>query len=281
MTDLSHLPTEAINPATADLSNLPTLQALELINDEDRKVAPAVRLVIGDIAAAVDQIAERISQRGGRLFYIGAGTSGRLGVVDASECPPTFGTPPELVQGIMAGGYEAIYKSKEKAEDNPEAGADALRERGVTANDSVIGLAASGRTPFVIGALQYAREIGAFTAVITVNPDAAMKPHCDVFIAPVVGPEAITGSTRMKAGTAQKLVLNMISTGVMLRIGRVQGNLMTNLQPTCAKLEDRAQRLVMHLAQVDAEAAQRALDACEGNVQRAVAYLAVSPRSVA
>jgi N-acetylmuramic acid 6-phosphate etherase len=272
MSDLSHLPTEAVNPLTAELSRLPTLQALELINDEDQKVAPAVRLVLSEVASAVDAIAERMIE-GGRLFYIGAGTSGRLGIVDASECPPTFGTPPELVQGIIAGGPEAMFSSREGAEDVPEAGADALRERGLTEADSVVGLAASGRTPFVLGALQYAREMGALTVGITVNPDAAMKPLCDIFIAPLVGPEAIAGSTRMKSGTAQKLVLNMISTGIMLRLGRVDGNLMTDMRPLCGKLEDRAQRLVMSLAHVDAPSAQAALDACNGNVREAVQYL--------
>lgn len=273
MNDLSNLPTEAINPLTAELSRLPTREALVLINDEDHKVAPAVRLVIDDIARAVDGVAQRMQSRSGRLFYIGAGTSGRLGVVDASECPPTFGTPPELVQGIMAGGPEAIYKSREKAEDIAEEGAAALRERGLTANDSVVGIAASGRTPFVIGALQYARELGALTIGLTTNPEAAMKPHCDVFIAPFVGPEAITGSTRMKSGTAQKLVLNMLSTGVMLRIGKVEGNLMVNLQPSCDKLVERARRLVMHISGSDAATAQDALDNNGGNVERAVEYL--------
>ncbi|MBV9868321.1 MAG: N-acetylmuramic acid 6-phosphate etherase [Abitibacteriaceae bacterium] len=270
MTSLAHLPTEAVNAQTADLSRLPTREALELINDEDQKVALAVRLVLDEVAAVVDAVAQRILEQDGRLFYIGAGTSGRLGVVDASECPPTFGTPPELVQGIIAGGPQAMFVSQEGAEDVLEDGATALRERDLSAADAVIGIAASGRTPYVIGALQYAREAGAFTGGITVNPDAAIKPYCDVLIAPVVGPEAVAGSTRMKAGTAQKLVLNMISTGVMLRIGRVEGNLMTNLKPTCGKLVDRAQRLVMRLVSVDEETAQRALDASGGNVSRAV-----------
>jgi N-acetylmuramic acid 6-phosphate etherase len=273
MNDLSNLPTEAINPLTTELSRLPTREALELINDEDQKVAPAVRLVVDEIARAVDAVAERMQSRGGRLFYIGAGTSGRLGIVDASECPPTFGTPPELVQGIMAGGPEAIYKSREKAEDIAEEGAAALQERGLTANDAVVGIAASGRTPFVIGALQYAGEIGALTIGLTTNPEAALKPFCEIFIAPFVGPEPITGSTRMKSGTAQKLVLNMLSTGVMLRTGRVDGNLMVNLQPSCDKLVDRARRLVMHIVGVDAEAAQAALDASGGHVESAVAAL--------
>jgi N-acetylmuramic acid 6-phosphate etherase len=272
MADLSQLPTEAINEATRDLSRVSTREALQLINNEDRKVAEAVGLVLNAVAVAVDEIAERLSE-GGRLFYVGAGTSGRLGIVDASECPPTFGTPPELVQGIIAGGREAMFRSQEGAEDNPEDGAQSLRDKGLTSLDAVVGLAASGRTPFVIGALKYAQSIGTFTAGITVNPQAAMKPHCHVFIAPVVGPEALTGSTRMKAGTAQKLVLNMISTGVMLRLGRVEGNLMADVQPMCEKLVDRAQRLVMNLAGVDAEMARRVLDESGGNVRDAVARL--------
>jgi len=270
MENLANLPTEAANPATADLSRVSTRDALLLINDEDHKVAPSVRLVTDTIAEAVDAIAARM-QNGGRLFYIGAGTSGRLGVVDASECPPTFGTPPEWVQGIIAGGPEAVFRSMEGAEDDPAAGAQELRERNLNNNDCVIGIAASGRTPYVIGALEYARSINALTGGITVNPDASMKAYCDYFIAPVVGPEAVTGSTRMKAGTAQKLVLNMISTGVMLRLGRVEGNLMSDVQQWCGKLEDRAVRIVMQLANADAETAQRALAENNGDVRKATA----------
>lgn len=272
MENLSSLPTEAINDATRQLSALPTRDALLLINDEDHKVAPAVRLVVGEIALAVEAIAERLN-RGGRLFYSGAGTSGRLGVVDASECPPTFGTPPELVQGIIAGGREAVFRSQEGAEDSVENGARDLEAHRLTADDCVVGIAASGRTPYVLGALEYGRSLGCFTSGITVNPDAAMKPLCDVFIAPVVGPEALTGSTRMKAGTAQKLVLNMLSTGVMLRLGRVEGNLMADVRPLCGKLEDRARRLVMELSGADAGQAQAALEANGNNVRAAVAQL--------
>ncbi len=272
MTDLGQLPSEAVNPATTELSRLSTLEALQLINDEDQKVAPAVRRVLPQVAQVVDEVAGRMA-RGGRLFYIGAGTSGRLGAVDASECPPTFGTPPEWVQGILAGGREAMFESREGAEDEPEGGARALRECDLSVDDVVIGIAASGRTPFVLGALEYARQIGAFTAGITVNPGAAMAPLCDVLIAPEVGPEAVTGSTRMKAGTAQKLVLNMISTGAMLRAGRVDGNLMTYLRPSCGKLVDRAERLVMRLAEVDIETARAALDESGGDVEMAARIL--------
>lgn len=272
MENIANLPTEAINPATVNLSRVSTREALLLINDEDHKVAPAVRLVTDTIADAVDAIAERM-QNDGRLFYIGAGTSGRLGVVDASECPPTFGTPSEWVQGIIAGGPEAVFRSMEGAEDDPAGGAQELRERNLTHNDCVIGIAASGRTPYVLGALEYARSINALTGGITVNPDAPMKPLCDYFMAPAVGSEAVTGSTRMKAGTAQKLVLNMISTGVMLRLGRVEGNLMSDVQQWCGKLQDRAVRIVMELARVDAESAQRALDKNDGDVRKATESL--------
>jgi len=272
MADLSQLPTEAINEKTRELSRVSTRDAMLLINDEDHKVAPAVRLCVDEIARAVDEISSRM-QNGGRLFYIGAGTSGRLGVLDASECPPTFGTPHEMVQGIIAGGREAVFRSIENAEDQPAAGVLALREHGFTAADSLVGLAASGRTPYVIGALAHAREIGALTIGLTVNPDAAMKSHCDIFIAPLVGPEALTGSTRMKSGTAQKLVLNMISTGVMLRLGRVKGNLMTKVQAWCEKLVDRQIRLVMNLADVDSEMAKRALEANDGDVEMAAKNL--------
>jgi N-acetylmuramic acid 6-phosphate etherase len=270
--DLSHLPTEAINENTRDLSRVSTREAMLLINDEDQKVAPAVRECVDEIAQAVDEISARL-KNGGRLFYIGAGTSGRLGILDASECPPTFGTEPELVQGIIAGGIEAVFKSREGAEDEVEGGVVQLQERNFSAGDCLVGIAASGRTPYVIGALQYARELGALTVGITMNPNAAQKEHCDIFIAPQVGAEALTGSTRMKSGTAQKLVLNMISTGVMLRLGKVEGNLMTKVQAWCEKLVDRQERLVMNLAGVDSETARRALDENEGDVENAVKAL--------
>ena len=270
--NLSDLPTEAANAATAGLSELPTLEALKLINEEDQKVAVAVREVLAEVAKTIDAIAPRIAD-GGRLFYIGAGTSGRLGVVDASECPPTFGVSPELVQGIIAGGPDAVFRSKEGAEDSPEGGARDLQNAGVTRKDSVVGLAASGRTPYVLGALDWARQNGCFTAGVSVNPDGILKNHCDIYIAPAVGPEALTGSTRLKAGTAQKLILNMISTGVMLRLGRVQGNRMTHLKTSCDKLRDRARRLVMELSGADEGTAGAALERNGGDVERAVAAL--------
>ncbi|HEX9996270.1 MAG TPA: N-acetylmuramic acid 6-phosphate etherase [Abditibacterium sp.] len=244
--DLGHLISEQINEKTRDLSRVSTLEALQLINDEDQKVALAVREVLPQIALTIDQIAPKL-ENGGRLFYIGAGTSGRLGVVDASECPPTFGVPHEMVQGIIAGGREAVFKSQEGAEDIYENGARDLKSAGFSKNDCLVGLAASGRTPYILGALDYAREIGSFTAGISVNPHAEMEKHCEIFIGPVVGPEALAGSSRMKAGTAQKMVLNMISTGVMLRLGRVEGNLMTHLTPSCEKLVERQARIAAEL----------------------------------
>lgn len=269
---LADLPTEAINERTTQLSSLPTLDALRLMNEEDQSVPIAVGRVLEEVAQAVDAIAARM-KNGGRLFYIGAGTSGRLGIVDASECPPTFGTPPEWVQGIIAGGREAMFCSQEGAEDIRENGARDLQNAGFTSDDCLVGLAASGRTPYVLGALEHARSIGAWTGGITVNPNAPMKPLCDVFIAPFVGAEVLTGSTRLKAGTAQKLVLNMISTGVMLRLGRVEGNLMTHLRPSCGKLVDRATRLIMTQTNCDEATALRVLEECGGDVTRAVEEL--------
>ncbi len=271
-TQLGHLPTEAINARTSELSRLPTVDALRLMNEEDQSVPLAVNRVLDCVAEAVDAIAARM-KKGGHLFYIGAGTSGRLGVVDASECPPTFGTPPEWVQGIIAGGRAAMFQSQEGAEDVRENGARDLRESGFTAGDCVIGLAASGRTPYVLGALEYARSLGAWTGGITVNDQAPMKLLCDVFMAPVVGPEVLAGSTRLKAGTAQKLILNMISTGVMLRLGRVEGNLMTHLRPSCGKLVDRAARLIMNQTNCDEATAHRVLEECGGDVNKAVERL--------
>lgn len=234
--------TEQENPATAEIDKVSTLDALRLINDEDKKVAAAVEDVLPEIAAAIDKIVERL-QIGGRLFYVGTGTSGRLGVLDASEIPPTFGVGYELVQGVIAGGYDALYKATEATEDNREAGAEDLKTRGLTAKDAVVGLAASGRTPYTIGAVEYAKSIGCFTACITCVPDSPITKSVDFSIVAVVGPEALTGSTRMKSGTAQKMVLNMISTVTMIRLGYVRGNRMTNVRASNEKLKDRALRI--------------------------------------
>lgn len=251
--------TEQENPKTAAIDQVSTLDALRLINDEDKTVALAVENVLPEVAAVVDCIVKRL-QNGGRLFYVGTGTSGRLGVLDASEIPPTYGVSYDLVQGIIAGGYDALYKATEASEDNKEAGAEDLKQRGVTEQDAVVGIAASGRTPYTIGAVEYAKSIGAFTACIVCNPESAITTAVDVAIVPVVGPEAITGSTRMKAGTAQKLVLNMISTVAMIRLGYVKGNRMTNMKSSNEKLKERSLRILITETGLDEETAGELLD---------------------
>ncbi len=242
---LASLPTETRNPRSAHIDELPTLDMLRLINDEDQTVAAAVAKELPAIAIAVDRIADRFA-RGGRLIYIGAGTSGRLGVLDASECPPTFSVPDTLVQGLIAGGDPALRLSSEHSEDRPDEGARDLSalSPAFNANDTLVGIAASGRTPYVLGALQQAKEIGALTIALTCVPDSRMAALAELAITPVTGPEILTGSTRLKAGTATKLVLNMLSTGVMIRTGAVFGNLMVNVKPTNAKLIDRAHRII-------------------------------------
>src|SRR3954468_2853863 len=242
--------TEQENPKTAQIDKVSTIDALQLINDEDKTVASAVEKVLSSIAETVDRIVERL-KAGGRLFYIGTGTSGRLGILDASEIPPTFGVSYELVQGIIAGGYEALYKATEASEDNKTAGGDDLKQRGITSKDAVIGLAASGRTPYTIGAVEYARELGCFTACVTCVPESPLTEAAAIAIVPVVGPEALTGSTRMKSGTAQKMVLNMISTVVMIRLGYVIGNRMTNVKPANDKLRERSIRILMSETNLD------------------------------
>jgi N-acetylmuramic acid 6-phosphate etherase len=266
--NLATLPTEARNSLTEHIDELPTLDMLRVINDEDAKVAAAVTAVLPRIAQAIDAIAQRFDQ-GGRLFYIGAGTSGRLGVLDASECPPTFSVPPTLVQGIIAGGDSALRKSSEASEDSPEQGAIDLASHGFLQNDTLVGIAASGRTPYVLGALAYARRLGALTVALTCVPDSEMAAVADISIAPLTGPEVLTGSTRLKAGTATKLVLNMLSTGVMIRTGAVYGNLMANVQPTNAKLVDRAQRIIMTATGVDQSNAAALLNHA-GSVKTAI-----------
>lgn len=266
---LEKLLTEQRNPASANIDTLPTEQVLRVINEEDHKVAPAVAAVIPDIARAVDGIAERI-RLGGRLFYIGAGTSGRLGVLDAAECPPTFNVPRDLVQGIIAGGEAALVRSSEASEDDPEAGARDLLGRGFSARDALVGIAASGRTPYVLGAVRQARRMGAFTAGISCTPDSELSREAEIAITPLPGPEVIAGSTRMKAGTATKLVLNMISTAVMIRLGYVYGNLMVNVQPTNEKLRDRARRIVAEAAGVDYNTAGVWLERAGNDVRTAI-----------
>ncbi len=266
--NLAALPTEARNPATEQIDRLPTLEMLRLINEEDAKVAAAVAAELPRIAIAVDAIAERFEQ-GGRLFYIGAGTSGRLGVLDASECPPTFSVPQSLFQGIIAGGDTALRNSSEGSEDSPEQGAADLAAGDFTQQDTLIGIAASGRTPYVVGALAHARRLGALTIALVCVPDSEMAAVADISIAPVTGPEVLTGSTRLKAGTATKLVLNMISTGVMIRTGAVYGNLMVNVQTTNAKLIDRAQRIISAATRVDQPNAAKLLNQA-GTVKTAI-----------
>jgi anhydro-N-acetylmuramic acid kinase len=261
--------TEARNPRTLDIDQIPTLEMLRRINAEDRRVPEAVALQLPAIAEAVDRIAERM-QRGGRLIYMGAGTSGRLGLVDASECPPTYNTPPSLVIGLIAGGTRAFTEAVEGGEDNAEAGARDLQRLDVGPNDTVVGLAASGRTPYVIGGLEEARQRGALTVSLACNHPSALEAVADIAIHPVVGPEAIAGSTRMKAGTAQKMVLNLLSTGVMVRLGKTYSNLMVDVQATNKKLRQRARRIVAEACGIAVEEAAAALDRCDGEVKTAI-----------
>lgn len=266
---LEGLLTEQVNPASRDIGSQTTAGMLEIINQEDRKVAPAVEREICRIAQAVDRITEVI-QGGGRLFYIGAGTSGRLGVLDAAECPPTFHVAPELVQAIIAGGEAALARATEANEDDPQAGRRDLLGRGFEARDALVGIATSGRTPYVLGAVAAARELGALTIGVSCTPDSELARAVEIAITPLVGPEVIAGSTRMKAGTATKLVLNMISTAVMIRLGHVHGNLMVNVQPKNSKLEDRARRIIAQEAKVGYERAGELLREAGENVKVAI-----------
>jgi len=255
---LGRLPTEARNPASEHLDELSTLEMLGLINAEDAKVAGAVRAELGNVARAVDAIAERF-RRGGRLFYIGAGTSGRLGVLDASECPPTFSVSADLIQGLIAGGDSALRLSSEHSEDSREEGARDLAAAGFKGGDTLVGIAASGRTPYVLGAMEHAKNLGALTVGLSCVPGSAVANAAEIAITPETGAEVLTGSTRMKAGTATKMVLNMLSTGVMVKTGATFGNLMVNMRPTNAKLVDRAERIIAAAVGCDAETAARLL----------------------
>jgi N-acetylmuramic acid 6-phosphate etherase len=268
MDDLSALPTEARNPASAHLDALPTLEMLQILSAQDAAAAAAVHAVLPQIAAAVDAIAARLAC-GGRLFYIGAGTSGRLGVLDASECPPTFSVPPTLVNGIIAGGDAALRTSSEATEDSPDAGRRDLEAHRITPPDAVLGIAASGRTPYVLGALDYAKQLGALTLGLTSAPHSALARICELPITPATGPEALTGSTRLKAGTAAKMVLNMVSTGVMVRLGHVYGNLMVNVKPSNDKLRARACRIIAEITGCPADRAATLL-AAAGSVKTAI-----------
>lgn len=261
--------TEQENPRTAQISSLPTEAILRLMNEEDARVAEAITQVLPEISGAVDGIVARL-RAGGRLFYVGTGTSGRLGVLDASECPPTFGVSPELVQAIIAGGYEACYRAVEASEDDAEAGAHDLDARGFTGQDALVGIAASGRTPYTVGAIARARRLGALTIAITCAPGSPITAAAELSIVPVVGPEVIAGSTRLKAGTAQKMVLNMLSTATMIRLGYVMGNRMTNVQTRNEKLRARARRILQLETGLNEESAKEILDWANGNLPAAL-----------
>lgn len=267
--DLSQMITEGRNPASQNIDELSTEAMLHVINDEDKKVALAVEAIVPQIAAAVDAICAAF-QAGGRLIYCGAGTSGRLGIMDASECPPTFGTPREQVIGLIAGGHTAILQAVENAEDNREQGAQDLKDIHFSRHDVLVGIAASGRTPYVLGALAYANELGATTVSLTCNPGSAMSQVAAIALTPVVGPEVVTGSSRMKAGTAQKLVLNMLTTGSMIRSGKVYGNLMVDVEATNQKLVQRQVNIVMQATDCDDATASAALTACGGHCKTAI-----------
>ena len=272
MDNLAQLTTEQANPSTSEIDLLEGEELARALHSVNFGIAEAVAEALPEIGRAVEAIAARLRE-GGRLFYIGAGTSGRIGVLDASECPPTFGVQPELVQGVIAGGSRAVTDSIEGAEDDPVAGAADLQDRLLTSSDVVVGIAASGRTPYVIGALEFAREVGALTvAVVNVRP-SALDSVADVTIAAVTGPEAISGSTRLKAGTAQKMVCNLLSTGAMVRLGKTYGNLMVDVRASNEKLKDRATRIVMAGAGCDEAAARTALESAGWNGKTAIVMI--------
>lgn len=270
--DLTSMITESRNPASADIDSLPTLDMLRVINREDQTVALAVEKTLPQVAQVVDAVAQAF-RLGGRLIYMGAGTSGRLGILDASECPPTFGTPAEQVVGLIAGGHKAILKAVENAEDNRELAVSDLKALNFSKNDVLVGIAASGRTPYVLGGMEYGLSLGATVAAISCNPDSEMSRLAGITITPVVGPEVITGSSRMKAGTAQKLILNMITTGAMIRSGKVYGNLMADVEATNAKLVERQKRIVMAATECDRATAEQALTACGGHCKTAIVMI--------
>ena len=252
------LKTEGRNPRTMDIDKLSSLEMVRLINQENRAVEDGIDEALPEIAAAIDMISEAI-EKGGHVIYIGCGTSGRLGIIDASECPPTFGVDYDLFRGVIAGGKEAVFRATENAEDSDEKGRIAIEADGVKPGDVVVGLSASGRAPFVIGALEKAKELGCKTISVTCNPGSLMEDHCDIAVSVYVGPEVISGSTRLKAGTAQKLILNMFSTCAMIKTGKVRSNLMVNVRPTNEKLVERATRIIMQLSDADRETAERLL----------------------
>lgn len=270
--DLSSMITETRNPASVEIDQLPTLEMLRVINQEDQQVALAVSQLLPEITRAVDAIAAAFG-KGGRLVYIGAGTSGRLGILDASECPPTYGVSAEQVVGLIAGGHKAILQAVENAEDDAELGAQDLKNIQFCANDVLVGIAASGRTPYVLGAMAHARAVGATVCSISCNPGSPLAQAADISMVAVVGPEIVTGSSRMKAGTAQKLILNMLSTGAMIRTGKVYGNLMVDVEATNAKLVERQKRIVMEATDCERAVAERALVQADNHCKTAIVMI--------
>ena len=266
---IDHLTTEQTNDASLAIDTLSSLEIVQLMNSEDRKIADAVAAVAENIAIAVDKIAEKM-RSGGRLFYIGAGTSGRLGVLDASECPPTFNTDPSQVVGIIAGGNRALTTAIEGAEDDLDGAERDLSYHQFSTKDVLVGIASSGRTPYVIGGLRYAQRLGAFAIGFTCNPTSDLEACSDLVIAPVVGPEVISGSTRLKSGTATKMVLNMLTTGAMVLLGKTYGNWMVDLRATNIKLKARSIRIVSVLAELSEPEAIQALERCDGEVKVAI-----------
>lgn len=270
--DIKKLSTEGRNPETTDLDEMSPLEIVSVMNQEDQKVPAAIKPELPKIAAAVEKIATSFKQ-GGRLFYVGAGTSGRLGVLDAAECVPTFGTDPELVQGLIAGGGKAMTLAVEGAEDDVELGGNDLKERQLSNKDVVVGIAASGRTPYVVGALDYAKSVGADTIALSCNQNSVISQHADTKIEVVVGPEVLSGSTRLKSGTAQKMVLNMLSTAAMVRVGKTYGNLMVDVKPTNKKLVQRSINIIVEVTDVSAEEAETTLKAANYSVKDAIVMI--------
>lgn len=275
MIKLNQIDTEQVNPHTLLIDRVPTLEMVRMINDEDRLVADAVQRVLPSIAVAIDRIVAQM-EKGGRLIYCGCGTSGRLGVLDAAECPPTFGTDPALVVGLIAGGDKALLKAVEGAEDDYGQGRIDLENMQFSKNDALVGIAASGRTPYVLGAMDYARSLGASAIALTCSANSELSHHADVAITPLPGPEVITGSTRMKSGTAQKMVLNMLSTGVMIKRGKVYGNLMVDVKATNEKLCERAVSIVMRTTGADDATVRQTLAQCGFSCKVAIVMLLCS-----
>lgn len=269
MLNLEKLSTEARNPASSRIDKLDTLSMMRVMNDEDQKTALAVKAILPDIARAVDVIAARL-KTGGRLFYMGSGTSGRLGILDAVECPPTYSTDPDLVQGLIAGGKEAVFRAREGAEDSLDKGADDIISHDLSAKDVLVGITASGRTPYVLGGMEEARRRGAFVIGLACSKEPDIACTADLMLICLPGPEVVTGSTRMKAGTVTKMILNMLSTGTMIRLGKVRGNLMIDVKATNEKLKERATRIVMTVTGMDRAAAEKALRESDGRARLAV-----------